>query len=344
MKPLVSVLMCVHNEKIEYLRLALDSIRNQSYKELEIIIVDDYSDTGCANYLQSIADKDKRITILHNDSNLGLTQSLNIALAHSTGLYIARMDADDYSKPNRIEKQVDFLENHDTIDIVGSGVVSFGDKVIFMSPAQFTDSDQIKAKLFFTSSLCHPAVMIRRAFLDKHDLRYDDDIEKGQDYELWERSSIYGNLAVMNDVLLYYRIHDKQISSVANNKQVETATMVRKRRLKRIGISLSDEDYILYTSLLGRRSDNIVRLKEIVNDIIRANRKTKIVDDKTLKSELQLRYAIACIKSGVVKIELLPYYIKYGISSIYIRARLMKYKRIAASLNKIAEVNNERIG
>ena len=109
-KGLVSIIIGVHNEKEEHLRMAFNSLFNQSYQNIEIIVIDDDSDDNCKSVLNDICNGIKNITIVHNKTNLGLTKSLNIGLQMAKGEFIARMDADDYSTYNRIEKQVDYLK------------------------------------------------------------------------------------------------------------------------------------------------------------------------------------------------------------------------------------------
>lgn len=243
MESLISVIMSVHNEHPAYLKCAIDSICNQTYKKFEFIIIDDASDEECFAYLSEISLKDKRIRLYRNSKNIGLTKTLNKGLMLAKGEYIARMDADDFSLPKRFEKQISYLKTHTNIAILGTGVVSFGEANVFMSPMRGLTPQQAKCQLFFTSSLCHPSVMIRKDFLDKFRLTYAEDVKKGQDFDMWERSSVLGDVAVMQEVLLYYRLHKDQITSKSKNEQDNTAEMVMKRRLYRIGINPTDKEY-----------------------------------------------------------------------------------------------------
>ena len=129
-KTLVSIIMGVYNEE-KTLERCLDSIIAQTYDNWELIVCDDCSDDGTVGILEKYIKKDNRIKLLRNEKNIRLAASLNKCLDAAKGEYIARMDADDISLPNRLEKQVKFLEEHEDIDCVGSNMVVFdesGDK------------------------------------------------------------------------------------------------------------------------------------------------------------------------------------------------------------------------
>lgn len=261
-KKLVSVVMGVHNEPEEYLRLAVKSICQQTYSNIEIIIIDDCSDTVCRSLLSRISEEDSRITIIRNETNLGLTKSLNVGLSVAQGEYIARMDADDYSLPNRFEKQVLYFEQHPDIDLLGTGVVTFGDSVCYFSPYKGYTKEQSKCELFFSSTLCHPSVMMRHSFLLDNDLLYDPNVRKGQDYDMWERCSVYGNMCVLPEVLLLYRVHKNQITSTNRTDQDNTLLMVMRRRLTRLGVDFNEREFHIH-QLLASGTDKTVSVSEV---------------------------------------------------------------------------------
>ncbi len=292
--PLVSVVMGVHNEKDEYLRMALDSICHQTYKNIEFIIVDDRATDGCKQILSEYSTKFSSIILLKNEVNLGLTKSLNVGIQHAAGSFIARMDADDYSVPTRIEKQVRFLIDNPDIDICGTGVVSFGDDKMYMSPNKGLSNDEAQCYLFFSSTLCHPSVMMRKRFLLENNLKYDERVKRGQDYDLWERASVYGKLAVMEEVLLFYRLHTAQITSSHRNEQDYYARIIRLRRLSRIGIVPTDKEYSCHMLLAGEvnHSITVTEIKSWIEKVLYANMKNGFVNSESLSAELNSRFAL----------------------------------------------------
>lgn len=340
MEEVVSVLMSVHNEKSDFLKLAIKSICDQTYPSIEFIIIDDASDKECSLYLKKLCNEYNHIKLIRNEYNLGLTKTLNKGLSIARGTYIARMDADDYSCPDRIEKQVSFLQRHDNIDVLGTGVVSFGKKSVFMSPMNGLSYKRVEADLFFTSTLCHPSVMIRRSFLQRTGLLYDELVKKGQDYDLWERASVSGHLAVMSNVLLYYRLHDTQITSKSTKEQQSTAEMVMKRRLNRIGINPTEEEFRCHLALKGYNNEG-VSMTEIElwsKKILSANEQTQFVDKSIFKWNIQSRLTLCYLKQKNIKSLLEPrIYISLIYNRIIIFLLLFKHRRII----NILQLKNE---
>lgn len=294
----MSVLMSVHNEPSEFIDVAVNSIINQTYNNIEFVIIDDASNDDTQQYLKKLAAKHKNIRLHINENNIGLTASLNKGLALAHGEYIARMDADDYSLPQRIEQQVEFLNNHPEINIVGTGVVSFGEKVMFMSPMDGFTSTEVQTNLFFMSSLCHPSVMFRGSFLKQTGLKYDERVKKGQDYDLWERASIYGGLAVIKKVLLYYRLHSKQITSTNRSDQDRTAEMIMRRRINRLGICPSEAEMQAHLTLKSQSaSSNLKSIVQWIDKLVKASNNDPHIESKNLADDLYRRYAIIKLRS-----------------------------------------------
>lgn len=322
---LVTVLMSVHNEKREYLQTAINSICAQTYKNIEFLIIDDASDRECHDTLKEIIGKYKFIKLIENEKNLGITKSLYNGIKQAKGDYIARMDADDFSVPTRLEIQVNFLEKNQGIDIVGGAVVSFGAKSMFMSPHNGMCDSQIKSELFFTSVLCHPAVMIRKSFLKKYNLNYDYNVNKGQDYEFWERCSIYGRFAILKDVLLYYRIHDEQITFKNKSEQVQTAEMVMRRRLGRIGLTPTTEEFEAHLALKGiGECSSLVQVGNWASKMIEANVQTKFVEKDVFESSIKKRLAIFYLKHKKLRVKDIIRIFQYGRELFEIKYRLKK--------------------
>ena len=179
--PLVSVLIpCYNCEK--YVEEAVMSIIKQTYSNLEILVIDDGSTDNTKTILQRLAQKDSRIRYIKNEENLKLIKTLNKGLDLCNGKYIARMDADDISLLTRIEKQVDFLETHPEIGVVGTYIQIFGvrESVWKMD----TKDKYIRAHLFCNSSFAHPSVMMRTSILRDNHLYYNTDYPHAEDYKL----------------------------------------------------------------------------------------------------------------------------------------------------------------
>lgn len=220
MKEIVSVLMCVYNTPVLFLREAIDSILNQTYADIEIIIVDDCSDIEeVSEYLQEASASDTRIRLIRNFVNSGLTYSLNIGLKECHGKYIARMDSDDISVGDRIERQANYLDKNPEVSLVGSNVRLFGDGITNTDEArkgswQFNPEIHRIRSLMQHSGPPHPTFMFRTEFLLTHKIQYREDIIRAQDYGimadiLWAG----GTIRILEDSLVKYRIHNGQITS-----------------------------------------------------------------------------------------------------------------------------------
>lgn len=228
--PKVSVVMSVYKEPTEWLRLSVDSILGQTFTDFEFIIVNDCPDREeNVLTLDDYSQRDSRITIITNEVNMGLTKSLNKALAVAQGEYIARMDADDISLPTRFEKQVTYLDSHSNICAVGSWLVDIDEngKKISDVVRYETDYRWIRAQFLQNSQLSHPSAMFRRKVKD-YTVRYDESIRYAQDYALWVSMLSYGEIANIPEVLLKYRTSNIQITSSKKAEQQTCAGITQK--------------------------------------------------------------------------------------------------------------------
>ncbi|MCG3813612.1 glycosyltransferase [Photobacterium damselae] len=204
--------MSIYSEDEYMIKLSIDSILNQTYKGFDFIIVNDNPYNSNINKLLT-GYEDSRVIVINNESNIGLTRSLNKALKLVKTKYIARMDADDIAESYRFEKQINILENKD-IDICGSNVYVINSNGDITGKHVYPESSShIKAKMFFRSCICHPSVMFTKKFIDALD-GYDDKMVKAQDYELWTRAIINDyEFYNIQECLLKYRMHDNNIST-----------------------------------------------------------------------------------------------------------------------------------
>jgi len=226
--PIVSVIMSVYKEPIKWLQESIDSILNQTFHDFEFIIICDnpsYSE-GIA-MLYSYAEKDHRIVLIENEKNLGLTKSLNKGITVAKGDFIARMDADDISLPERFEKQISYLENHPEIGVCGSIIDYMGDrKGVKYYPEKYEDM-----YLFLESPFAHPTVMIRKNVLSMT-RGYDEEFEVSQDYALWTELYAKGvKFYNFQSPLLHYRVSEQQIMAKKNSMQQKLSCIIRRRAL-----------------------------------------------------------------------------------------------------------------
>jgi len=179
----LSIIMSVYNNHRQVER-AINSILDQSFKEFEFIIVDDHSNDSTPKIIRKYARKDKRIKFIENTKNIGLTKSLNKAIAVAKGSYIARQDGDDVSFQFRIIKQILYLDNNPEIAFCGCNGYPYHNKSIDL--IKYFNLHDIRKNLIFENCFLHSSVMIRKDVVEKYGY-YDEKFLYGQDYELWCR-------------------------------------------------------------------------------------------------------------------------------------------------------------
>ena len=228
--PLVTVLMPVFNGGAD-LRLAIDSILNQSYSHFEFLIIDDGSTDQSAQLIASYADD--RIRFLQNSQNMGLVATLNRGIDEARGTHIARMDADDVSLPSRLATQVALLEQatpEGLGDISGSyfEVISEEGVLIRTLSAPLT-TEGVIACLANTVPFAHGSVMMRKAFLNEHQLRYRPEAD-AEDFDLWVRIFEAGGKFVnSNQVLYQYRDYGSSLSKIKGKEMERWAKKLRRQ-------------------------------------------------------------------------------------------------------------------
>jgi glycosyltransferase involved in cell wall biosynthesis len=250
--PLVSVILACYNCE-KYVQVAVQSIIDQTYQNLEILITDDCSTDNSYNILKQFVEKDHRVILKRNDVNLKLAKTLNNAIAGAKGKYIARMDADDISMPKRIEKQVLWLENHHDYGVLGTNVwlINSEGKKWRKSVLPITN-EEINSAKYFGNPFCHPAVMIRADAAKTH--RYNEEFDVAQDYELW--------FNILNDYkgfnlrqnLLQYRISSGSVSGTQRDKQMEMVVLIYAKYLTNNDLELSRK--YLYEFLISYKKRN----------------------------------------------------------------------------------------
>ena len=196
---LVSVGIPMYNAE-KFIELTIKSILNQSYQNFEIIITDDGSTDKSIEIINSL--NDPRIKLISDGSNKGISYRLNQQVSLAKGKYFARMDADDIMFPNRLERQVQYLNNHQDVDAVGSSVVVLDDdsQIIAFRPALLlTEYKQLFNHIFFN----HPTVTGKLQFFKQYP--YSDEFIGVEDSDLWLRSFHTSKFHVMEEPVLFYR-------------------------------------------------------------------------------------------------------------------------------------------
>lgn len=240
---------------------AIESILNQTYRDFEFIVVDDGSIDKTPEILGSY--RDSRIRHLRNRNNLGQTRSLNIGLKISRGKYIARMDADDISRRDRLEKQYQYLETHPEIAVVGCwhDYIDAGGRYL-KTVRMLTDPFRIKCYLAGSGDLSfwcvpHPAVLMRKSVLEAVGF-YSEDEDMGQgypqDYELWSKLTPQFRFANLPERLFTYRVLPNSDSRSRRDIQTAARNKVTRNKIKRFLPDLRESEIMILANMLENRS------------------------------------------------------------------------------------------
>lgn len=211
---MISVVMSVYNEKIIELQASIESILAQTYADFEyIIVLDNPTNQEARELLSEYQKRDSRIRLIYNESNIGLALSLNKAIAISKGEYIARMDADDISFPDRFEKELSIMKEKLHVDVVASNVIEIDENGKKRTASRYIINNcmAFKKAIAFGNVIVHPTVLIRREILEK--VGGYRDFKTSQDYDLWLRLVKKGaQFYTITEPLLYYRVRSASIT------------------------------------------------------------------------------------------------------------------------------------
>lgn len=286
MEPLVSVILPIYKGE-DHLKEAIDSILNQSYKNLELILINDCSPDNSKTIIESYSDS--RITIIHNEKNLGLIGALNIGLENSKGKYIARMDQDDISLKDRFLEQVDFMEKNPEICVLGANYTTFGSHV---RTTNFpTKPANINLELHFHSCVCHPLAMFRNESVKTNNLKYNSKFKDTEDWGMWFSIINKGlKIANLNSVLLKYRLEGQSTTAQDKNIRKDQFVIMYKHILPNLFTTNNDYDAELQWAVANGGVDNVSR--KVLNQYIHKLEKAllnKGFDKKLIDSFLKLK-------------------------------------------------------
>ncbi|MDD3414638.1 MAG: glycosyltransferase [Lachnospiraceae bacterium] len=283
---LVSVIIPVYKIPEDYLKESLSSIINQTYKNLEILLVVD----GDSSITQKVVEElhDERIKILINTEGTGLVYSLNRGLREANGDYVIRMDGDDICRTNRFRKQIEYLELHTYIDVLGSFAKTFGAFEKIYSSG--TSAKEIEAELILKNPIVHPTVVFRKTSIQKYEISYDNG--ESEDYRLWI-DLVFKNkckLEVIPEVLLDYRIHEGQATVVKSDEIDALDKKIANYILDLLDISFTENELEIFYKI---RNTKHFTIKESIEALLFSqkliNEVTSYISKRRLKQIIRKR-------------------------------------------------------
>ena len=206
----------------KYVAEAILSILTQTFTDFEFIIINDGSTDNTAKIIQKYAKQDKRIKFINKKQNAGFIARLNDCLDIATGEYIAKMDSDDISLPQRLEKQVNWLDSHPDYGMVGCALKAFQNaSFIHTNPTEIRVSD-------FMYGCKTTIFMARRAIIEQNHLRFDSNYFAAEDMEFYSRFARISKIHNLQDVLYLYRVHEKSVSVEKHDTQSQTGERIKR--------------------------------------------------------------------------------------------------------------------
>ena len=252
MAPLVSVLMLVKEDTpYAYFKEAVESVQSQTLSDFELILIDGGIKGEAQAFLESTAQNDRRIRVVPQPSP-GLSVNRNLAMSLATGKYCAVADADDVFLPERLEKEVRFLESAPDIMLVGSAVRTFGNanSEVWLYPA---DSAAILCELLFQNTFAHSTVMWRRESIIKTKIHYR--LNFAEDYDYFCKLSEVIKMANLPDVLVNYRIHPSQMTQAEPLGLINSLKIIHFNQIQKLGIEPTDLEMDLHLKVAENKSD-----------------------------------------------------------------------------------------
>ncbi|GAB4378400.1 MAG: hypothetical protein Kow0075_08280 [Salibacteraceae bacterium] len=238
--PLVSITTIVYNGE-PFIARCIEGVLNQSYQNIEYVIVNDGSTDGTADICRSYANRDDRIVFIENPRNMGLTYTRNRAFDACTGKYIAVNDADDFSYPDRIWKQVEFMETHPNVVLCGTQArMVFADGT--STPYNFPHSNEdLRIRMLEGVPMLNSSSMVKRSVLTRHGLRYLEGYASCEDFKLFAQISLYGEAVNLPETFVDYFVHGNQQTKLQRRGMIRDSGIIVCELLEDLGLAFRSD-------------------------------------------------------------------------------------------------------
>lgn len=302
--PEVSLVMALYNTPFEIFKKTIKSILSQTFRDFELIIIDDSSSLDYHEFLKTF--NDKRIKYIKSEKNFGPGHARNEGIKKAQSEIIAIVDSDDIYLPYRLELQLNFLKNNPEISLV-SGAFKYSNNGKI--PVVPQSDEEIKVFMLFNAPLANPIVMFRRdVFLEKS-LFYPNEPRFGEDYELWIDAMFAGiKMANLKDILMIYTRRSGQLSKAKSDFQILSLKEIYKKMLSRFGLAPTAEEIELHYNIYAQNFNEVKveQVQQWVEKIIEQNKKTNLLSEdeltrfmnETVKKIIAFRDRLFKIKIG----------------------------------------------
>lgn len=298
MKPRVSVIMPIYNSE-KYVELTINSILKQTYKDFELLLIDDCPTDGTMEVIKKI--KDDRIRIIHNEVNSGISYSRNRGLEEARGEYIALMDHDDLTALDRLEIEVEYLDKNPAIDAVGGKMLTMNELGIPIESSNIyplNNPNFIQAIEMFYNCIANSSVLFRKKVIDKYNIRYQDGCLGMEDYRFWVDFSVHGKITNLPNIFLYWRYAEgsetKRVKDDLAKARAEKYAEIITHALKINGYKLNKKELELYVKAFAETSPRVLDTP----DVFRIYKVLRKIVDQAVKKDKENKQEVmyACRK------------------------------------------------
>jgi glycosyltransferase involved in cell wall biosynthesis len=291
--PKVSVVLPVYNVAA-HIQQTIESLLRQTFQDFELLVLDDCSTDDTVAKVQAIADP--RLRLIRNPKNLGRAGTDNAALAYVQGEYLAKMDGDDICHPERLAKQVAYLDQHPAVNVVGSFMQNFGgDTYLNRYPAAPADA---RVLTLFTLPTGNPPMMLRASLFKEQGLRYDAKLRQTEDYDFCARYIRQLTIATIQEALVQYRVPVRTQKHAILSERESVSDYVREQLLQAWGIPFSPRELHVYNTIaMLERPAGDVTLAEAeawLQKLIAYNDQQPLFDPAALRRGLGERWFEVC--------------------------------------------------
>ena len=285
-----------------YLTESINSVLNQSFKNFEFIIINDFSTDKTNHILSEYKSLDNRVIIINNLKNKGIAYSLNEAIKISKSDLIVRMDADDICMPTRFQKQFDYMSTNPLIAVSGTGaLINNSNRLLKDYFIPFTKDAHIKAQLLFETPFVHPSIIFRKEVFFHNKLQYNSAYSRAEDYKLWTEFSRISNMGNIADICINYRVNRNSVSNKYKSVQLNDAGLIREEYFKQLGIPFTESELILHNRIpIYNDWFTLKDLNEVEKwffKLLDLNRENQYFDQSALTDVLSTYWERAIIKS-----------------------------------------------
>jgi glycosyltransferase involved in cell wall biosynthesis len=300
--PLVSVIIPIFNGE-KYIEQTIDSVLSQTYQNWELIIINDGSSDNTERLILKYPDK--RIRYLRNDTNRGISPSLNRGIDEAKGEFIARLDADDIALPLRFEKQVEFLSKNRDYALCGSYFQTIDSAGNILKHVRFPNNDRdAQSYLLLHNCFCQSSIMMKAEIAKE--LKYDHRFRICEDYDLWYRISKLGKIINLPLFTTLYRIHDLNITR-KSEIMFKDVNIVNRKIMDDLGIEYTEKEFELHTNALSYHADyfsnsgNLRLLENWINKLYKYIRESTNYNALLCYRILTEKWIVLAYKSGNLK-------------------------------------------